>query len=155
MRILVMSDSHGWSNLLFDIIDRHNEVRDVFFLGDGLRDIEDVKYAFGDKNFYTVAGNCDFVFAESEGLTELGGKRIFFTHGHMYSVKAQQGFDSLRARADDLKAHIALFGHTHNPFYGFHNGLYLLNPGAVRDGKYALIDINDGKVFPALNEINR
>ena len=46
-----------------------------------------------------------------------GGKRVFFSHGHMYGVKV--GLEQFLEGARNVKADIALFGHTHRPMLDY------------------------------------
>ena len=59
MRILVISDSHGRSGEIEKAIESHPDIKHVFFLGDCVRDIEDITYIYPDRSFYISEGNCD------------------------------------------------------------------------------------------------
>jgi predicted phosphodiesterase len=48
---------------------------------------------------------------------------------------------------------VALFGHTHQPLLHREEGLILLNPGSVRDGNYAVLDITKTGIFPHLERL--
>ena len=61
MRILVLSDTHGDFRRLWEIVERHkDDTRLVLFLGDGLREFDDVQTLYPDLIFDCVAGNCDY-----------------------------------------------------------------------------------------------
>ena len=88
MRALVLSDTHRSLNrvvkLLYDI---GNELDLVIHLGDNTEDA-----AFIKENFklpvLNVAGNCDNDTAVADELIEdIGGKKVYMTHGHKYSIK--------------------------------------------------------------------
>ncbi|MGI6268940.1 MAG: metallophosphoesterase family protein [Candidatus Howiella sp.] len=146
MRILVVSDSHGRISALREVLELHG-ARDVIFLGDGLRDVEEMEALYPDRRFYKVAGNCDFGANEpTTGHLELAGRRIFYTHGHAYYVK--HGLGEFKAAARRAGADIALYGHTHEAFCTYEDGLYIMNPGAVSGGEtcYGLIDITPAGV---------
>jgi putative phosphoesterase len=75
----------------------------------------------------------------------LGGKRFFFTHGHVYDVK--YGLYRLDLAAREYQADIALFGHTHVPYEEYADGLYLFNPGSLgHGGTYGYVDVVGGGV---------
>ena len=94
-------------------------------------------------DFYMVKGNCDFGAQAPETiLTELGGVRLFLTHGHLFGVKT--GLTRLRLEADRVGAQIALFGHTHRPLLEEDGGVWYMNSGAARDGRYGVIEIKNG-----------
>ena len=43
MKWLVLSDSHGMRGSVYDILDSHPDAAGLFFLGDGLDDVEYVE----------------------------------------------------------------------------------------------------------------
>lgn len=153
MRLLVLSDSHGNCRAVRRALEAQSDVRHVVFLGDGLREIEDVADEEPGRVFYTVPGNCDF------GATALpvreetfGGMRVMFTHGHLHRVK--YGLEPLCVAAQARQAGLVLFGHTHQPLFRYEEGLYLVNPGSVgKDGRYAVVDIVSGGVMANLLQV--
>ncbi len=157
MRIVVFSDSHGSASQLEKIICEQENVNHFFFLGDVLADIEDLRYLYPDKSFYSVAGNCDYFSTTNyEAVTTLCNVKILFCHGHTLNVK--HGLTLLEARAINEGASLVLYGHTHCPAIDFKNNICFVNPGSVsrsRNGRnsYAVIDITDGKITPAIVEI--
>ena len=80
-RILVLSDSHGYSlsNLLMKA-ETLGRIDAVFHLGDGHRDMD--RYLAEFPSVYRVIGNCDFCGGDREVLVPLFGKRFLLTHGH-------------------------------------------------------------------------
>ncbi len=154
MRVVVVSDTHGRKNSLFDIINKHKDEAELFLhLGDGMGDVIAAKSRFKDINIIGVRGNCDFTQDKDfpiERLITVGHIKIFMTHGHEYYVKAR--LDNICYRACELGANIALFGHTHNKITGYQDGLYIMNPGSpsVSHGtghSYGTIDITDTGIF--------
>lgn len=150
MRILVLSDSHGMPSRILDAVEAHPEAEALIFLGDGERDLDTAEsYYHSLPNVIKVAGNCDF----SSDLpllrvVTLGGKKIYCTHGHTEHVK--YGTDELLLRARQENADIVLYGHTHTGVTCYDDGLYIMNPGSIRDGHYGMIDIVPGGIM--LNE---
>lgn len=150
MRVLVVSDVHGKLNLLREAIEAQPTARDVIFLGDGLRQVEDVMDLYPDRTFYTVPGNCDF---GAKGIPirqeTFGGKRFYFTHGHLHGVKS--GLYRLDLAAREAEADIALFGHTHMAYEEYADGLYLFNPGSLGyDYSYGYVDVVPGGIRTAV-----
>lgn len=151
MRILVLSDSHGRSFSLRNAILDQAEARNIIFLGDGVREMEKVADEFQDLKVYMVRGNCDYSCSEPEEmLTEIGGKRIFFTHGHKYSVKSGTGV--IASAAKRFGADICLYGHTHEPYTVYDDGLYIMNPGTASGARtglmsYGIIDITESGIM--------
>ena len=52
-----------------------------------------------------------------------------------------------------MGADIALFGHTHRPFLEEDGGVWYMNPGAARDGRYGVIEMKDGAFTCELKEL--
>ena len=140
MRILVVSDSHGDSFTLSRIIRNHPTAEVVIFLGDGESDIHRCGIHLIDKHVIKVRGNCDFYSELEENVTQvIEGKKFFITHGFLENVKF--GIDNLIYKGQSLGADIILYGHTHTPVSKYIDGVYVFNPGSVRDGNYGFIDI--------------
>ena len=150
MRILVLSDSHGMPSRILDAVEAHPEAEALIFLGDGERDLDTVESYYDSlPNVIKVAGNCDFSSSlPLLRVVTLGGKKIYCTHGHAEHVK--YGTDELLLRARQEGADIVLYGHTHTGVTCYDDGLYIMNPGSIRDGHYGMIDIVPGGIM--LNE---
>lgn len=148
-RVLVVSDSHGAVDMLDEILASQPQVRIVFHLGDGARDLDSIMHKYPNKYFHRVAGNCDFSsHLPNEVVDEVEGKRIFACHGHTLHVK--YGVTSLVNAAQSERADISLYGHTHVQGYSFEKGMLIFNPGSVREGKFGAIDIAENGILPVL-----
>lgn len=147
MRIVVISDSHKAMGNLFDIIEMHKADADLFiFLGDMDDDFDNVIDVYPMLKYYRVAGNNDWYSSyPEEQLIECSGKRIFFAHGHTYRVK--MGYENIIEKAKSVNADICLFGHTHVQYTNYDDGLYIMNPGSVRQYKYGMVDILDNGIL--------
>ena len=89
MKVLVLSDSHGAVHFLRRILETEPEAEIVFFLGDGLGDIEKVKPDYPDKKFITVKGNNDFYYQENrEAYKYIDGVTIMACHGDAFGVRS-------------------------------------------------------------------
>lgn len=156
MRILVISDSHGRVSEIEKAIDAQPDARHIFFLGDCVSDIEDLTYLYCDRNFHIVSGNCDYSsMLKSADTARIGGRVIYFTHGHTFGVKG--GLAGLRQRARQENADIVLYGHTHIASIEYADGVHFVNPGSLcsaRAGRtsYAVIDIEGTGVKPIIIE---
>lgn len=157
MKCLVFSDSHGSSYYMNRAIEMHPDAEVIFFLGDGLSDIERVSESYPEKAFLAVRGNNDYssVFRNSQVMKvdsiTLEGKKILFTHGDLYSVKYSRSF--LIGLGVREEADIVLFGHTHIPMECYVSDaarpLYLFNPGSISGASatYGVINICDAGVL--------
>lgn len=147
MRIIVTSDCHKRPNNLLDIIERHIETTDLFInLGDSKFALDNALLLYPDLKIERVRGNCDSdaPFPASRTIT-VDGKLILFTHGHPYYVK--HGYEIIEQKAKEIGADICLFGHTHIPYIAYKDNIHYMNPGAVRDGFYGIIDITPSGIM--------
>lgn len=138
MRVLVFSDSHGRVQPMLDAVSLYAP-RAVFHLGDVIRDGDRLREAFPQLPMFQVAGNCDLDPRgyPLEYTVELEGKTFFYLHGHTQHVKSSV-VPAVHA-AQSLGADVLLFGHTHRPLNQRYDGLLAVNPGAVLDGRCALL----------------
>lgn len=146
MQILIFSDSHGDKRRLREALLRHPAATVVCHLGDGVRDMEQVAQEFPDRTVFAVCGNCDpAIDLPFSRLEIFGDKRVFLTHGHLFHVKGGTG--AYRTAMQERGVDVALFGHTHRPFCEYADGLYLFNPGSLRDANYGLADFSDAGIL--------
>lgn len=157
MKIIVFSDSHGDLSNMVNVIEREQPDR-VFHLGDHLRDIQEIEWAYPDLPIDKVPGNCDW---RSSGPFEikltLEGCTMLLCHGHEYGVKT--GLGALAYHAREEKASIALFGHTHEPHISKRMGVTLCNPGSCGMGcapSYGVLTLENGtadfRIHPVFEE---
>lgn len=155
MRILVISDSHGRTNRIEEAISAHSEAKHVFFLGDCERDVEDLPFIYPDRIFHVISGNCDYSsMLKSSDSTTVNGVKIFFTHGHTFSVKSGSTHLFTKARTEGYD--LVLYGHTHVASCEYNDGIHVVNPGSIgqpRDASapsYALIDLEPSGIMPII-----
>lgn len=150
LKILVLSDSHRALGAIYDAAELE-QPDVVMHLGDHVSDARDLSYALDTTDFYEVRGNCDFGSQAPETiLTELCGVRFFLTHGHLFGVKAD--LTHLKAQAVQCGAQVVLFGHTHRPLLENDGGIWYMNPGAAKDGRYGVVEISAGRVSCRLGQ---
>lgn len=152
MQFLIISDSHGHADRINTAIERVGRIDGIFFLGDGVRDIDYVD-ARGVP-IYAVRGNCDILSGETdypeERLVTVGQKNIFMCHGHRYGVK--YSLDNLIYAAEEKNADIVIFGHTHKAFECrfipddykvLSKPVYFFNPGSLSgyDASFGVLNI--------------
>lgn len=151
MKLAVLSDTHGDEFAIRRFARRLPEdVACVAHLGDVTSDASLLARLI-TVPIYCVRGNCDMFSgsAPEERLEVLLGIRAFLCHGHRYQVKHTNAL--LVDRAAALGAQLALYGHTHRALCAWERGVLTLNPGSLRDGgRYALIEVEDGRMRPDL-----
>ncbi|WP_459480043.1 metallophosphoesterase [Clostridium saccharoperbutylacetonicum] len=158
MLIGVVSDTHRmlkYVNLAKEIT-KNADI--LIHLGDNIEDVEVLERGFNGK-VYAVAGNCDYSSKyPKEGVIEVYGKKIFFTHGDLYGVK--RTINNIYYKGKELGADIVLFGHTHEQMIEKDEELILMNPGSISlprfKGRYVgFIEIDeDGSIDTYLKEVN-
>ena len=155
LNFLIASDTHGNEYLLRRLLDANRPVDAILFLGDGLRELEEITAEGGYPPVFAVCGNCDSELSlyhrprEEELLLTFGGHRLLLLHGHTASVKLS--LCGLFSRARTYGADIVLFGHTHDPEEGYRSEdgpLWYFNPGSLGrpyDGRphFGRLSIND------------
>lgn len=147
MRILAVSDTHGDRWALQRALLAQPKAEVVLHLGDGEQEAEEVRNSFPEKQFHMVRGNCDWGSSlPAHLLLEFGGRKIYMTHGYAENVK--YGMDQAIDAAQEKKADILLFGHTHESLTDYVNGLYIMNPGSLHGsmGTYGYIDITSAGI---------
>ncbi len=152
-RIAVISDSHGGTvrlSMFAELV--HKEHFDaIIHLGDGQGDAKWLKKNV-DVPIHFVAGNCDWHSdAPREARLSFDGIRILAVHGDKYDVKFD--LSTLSYYAEDISAQLALYGHTHRAFAGYVGCILMVNPGALKDGRYAVVEIQNGQIIPYLKEL--
>ncbi|MCQ2460936.1 MAG: YfcE family phosphodiesterase [Clostridia bacterium] len=155
MKILVLSDSHGKYQYIFDIIYENADSDVIIHLGDGVSDVDEAAREVADMRhlktlqIIKVRGNCDIFTSEPvTSFDNIGGHKFYCTHGYTVngsasSVKARLGVDALCEDARKQGRDVVLFGHTHKAIYEDRDGVHLFNPGAVLKGQFGIITIDD------------
>ena len=154
MRILVLSDSHGDAASCRLAAQKHPEAEVIIHLGDGEEDINISDGLWEGKNIFRVRGNSyrsDILgFPESLNL-RLGGRKVYISHGYRENVKF--GIGGILKRAGETGAEIALYGHTHVPHKSYENGIYIMNPGSIRQSSYGCADITEAGIVLLLMKL--
>ncbi|MDE5613047.1 MAG: metallophosphoesterase [Treponemataceae bacterium] len=150
-RLLVLSDSHGNTNIVRAIVGTFGADCDALcFCGDGARDMLSVFATFvskaekaslippvvalargnGDAESYVVQSQdaqVTYRVPKSQELTA-ADKNVLLAHGHQHDV--YYGTEAFFHAAKRERADVALFGHTHIPYAAHQDGILLLNPGS-------------------------
>ena len=157
MRIIVMSDTHRDFFAIQELVQKHQDAEIFIHLGDGASEFSQIVTLYPNHKFLNVRGNCDFeVEATLAGCFSCGIAKIFYTHGHMYSVKYD--LDGLLDAAKEVGANVVLFGHTHVPLCTYRDGIHLMNPGSLgmhrgNTPSYGVIDITEKEIVCFVNEL--
>ena len=154
-KLMVLSDSHRASEKIARAAEIYKQggFDAAVHLGDVFPDARKFAALTGCTPL-CVRGNCDGPFADApdERIETLAGAKLLLAHGDRYGVKSS--LTRLSYRAEELGCALALFGHTHRAFCGYVGAALLVNPGALRDGNYAEIALEAGKIVPRLLCLN-
>lgn len=161
MKILVVSDSHGNSGILYKIADK--EKPDMFIhLGDLEDSRQTVETRIGSPKVPCVfiKGNCDYYSSDDlqeRAVFSLKGHRFLCVHGHVQSVNYR--LDSLVYTAAENNCDIVLYGHSHIPKDEFvdvpfgNKKIHVMNPGSIAiprggsDRSYLIINMKDDGAY--------
>lgn len=155
-KLVIVSDSHNSPRALKCILKAEPDAAALIFLGDGLKDVDLALTERPQLRTYAVAGNCDFGALEpQDGLAAFEKVIVYYTHGHMYSVKYE--LDSLTRAAQNRGAEVALFGHSHIPHNELRDGVLLFNPGSCSrnmngSNTYGVLLLENGRVVEAAHK---
>lgn len=162
MRIGLISDTHEILDTAFKAIEAMGPLDLLVHAGDHYRDAAKIASAVNIP-VHAVVGNCDSrTEGPEEKVLDIDGVILYITHGHRYNVKIS--IYSLFSRAVELRADVAVYGHTHVAGYGrtrvagYENesGLLIINPGSVSkprgDGRcsYGILEIGGGIIRPEI-----
>lgn len=150
MKIGVIADTHIPTTvqaLPESVFELFQEVELILHAGDivelsvleELGKLAPVEAVFGNMDSPEVRSNLP-----EKKILELGKFRVGMIHGK-YHLSEQQ--DRICEQFDDVD--LIIFGHSHRPFWGRVNGVYLLNPGSATDyihtseNSVALLELGD------------
>ena len=129
MRAVILSDSHGNTDMCDNAISAAGKVDFIIHLGDIARDCDYIESVYAPVPCISVAGNNDFFCGDArERVFDFDGHKLFLCHGHTRGVQREKG--ALIRAAKERGCEAALFGHTHIPFLEREDGILLLNPGS-------------------------
>ena len=149
MKILVVSDNHGYFKELQQVIEKETPFDMLLHCGDICGELHMALDYNAPFTVHAVQGNCDRpgVFPPCE-VIDVPSHRILLEHGHMLGIKI--GYDRIVKKAKENGCDIALYGHSHVPGIEEQDGVYLLNPGSVVEPRtedarpsYGIIEIDD------------
>ncbi|SEQ13604.1 hypothetical protein SAMN05216232_1663 [Virgibacillus subterraneus] len=141
--VLIVSDSHGSTNELKEIKERH-ALKYMIHCGDSELDMDAPELT----GFIKVAGNCDFDSRyplEQTSLIE--GLRFYIAHGHHHHVKSN--LMTITYRAEEEDAQVVCYGHTHIAMAEKVGNQLVINPGSIllprvrADKTYAILKWDD------------
>lgn len=143
-KVLILSDTHGLTEEIQILKDRHNQIRHIIHCGDSELAIDAPEL----EGIIQVAGNCDYgqAFPREKEL-HIGGLNFLVTHGHHHRVK--EHLQSLSYYVEDRDVDLVLYGHNHIASAQKIGHQLFINPGSLRyprnrvEKTYAIISWED------------
>lgn len=126
MKILVFGDAHGDTDAVRRVLEWQSDAEYKLSVGD-LEIEEDILL---ENDVIHVVGNSrhDTGFAKENSL-DIGGKKLFMTHGHLYKV--HRNLKQLLKHCQAEGCDIVLYGHSHIASYDEIFGIVFINPGSL------------------------
>ncbi len=129
MKVLIISDTHGRTHNITNILKRIGPVDLLIHLGD-LGCSEKYMEEIAGCRTEIVSGNNDFNSnLPKVKLINIGKYTVMLTHGHRYGVN--YGFNEIMESAKSNQADMVMFGHTHIPLIDLSRDIWLINPGSL------------------------
>ncbi|GAB4073263.1 metallophosphoesterase [Barrientosiimonas marina] len=123
--VLIVSDSHGSTEELKTIVQRHRPDYQIH-CGDSELEMDDPAL----KGFIKVGGNCDIdARYPEEQVSTIEDITFFIAHGHLHEVKTNP--IAIAYRAEEEHAQVVCFGHTHMAGAEKIGNQILINPGSI------------------------
>lgn len=148
MKVLVISDTHGYEGDVLRILYREGNVDLLIHCGDVEGGQWKIQEMAGCPCYFVKGNNDYFSDLPNDVLVRIGNYQALVTHGHLYGIS--MGKMRLEAEARKRGAQIVMFGHTHYPYLEEKSGLVMLNPGSVtyprqpgRQGSYLIIEVKE------------
>lgn len=127
---ILISDNHTEQGILYDVIQRNDDIDVAIHLGDSEFSFDDTELSY----FHKVKGNTDF-YPEfpNEAVVEKNGIRAFCTHGHLYNVNRSRMHLAEQAKANQCQ--FAFYGHTHVAKHEVIGDVHVINPGSISQSR--------------------
>lgn len=149
MKVLILSDTHGYNETMYEVIDREAPFDMLIHCGD-LEGAYDELRTKVNCTLHVVAGNNDYdPDMDRVRVFDIGKYKAVLTHGHRYRLYSD--LSPLFYLAVENHADFVFFGHTHVPMIKEEGPVTLINPGSLtyprqhgRKPSYIVGTIEDG-----------
>lgn len=146
----MVSDTHGYNEKLWDIIEKEEPFDMMVHCGDLECDPSYIRNKV-DCTLHMVAGNNDYNPDMDRVRTfNIGKYKAVLTHGHRQHIYSS--LDGLYYLGMENQADIVFFGHIHIPVVRQEGPVMLVNPGSLtyprqsgRQPSYAVMTVEEGK----------
>ena len=129
MKVLILSDTHGYNDTMYEVIDREAPFDMLIHCGD-LEGAYDELRTKVNCTLHVVAGNNDYdPDMDRVRVFGIGKYKAVLTHGHRYRLYSD--LSPLFYLAVENHADFVFFGHTHVPMIKEEGPVTLINPGSL------------------------
>lgn len=150
MKVLILSDTHGYNDVMWEVIRKESPVDMVIHCGDLETPYEHVRSRI-NATFHVVAGNNDYdSHLDRVSTFNIGKYKALLTHGHRYHLYSD--LSALYYLGVENQADYVFFGHVHVPVYKEEGPVTLVNPGSLtyprqqgRVPTYMIMTVEEGK----------
>ncbi len=150
MKILIVSDTHGYEGNMWRVI-RSEEPVDMFIHCGDIEHMPTELKEYFSCPVHVVKGNNDYMLKLPEvDKFEIAGRSVLVTHGHHYNIYRNQ--DAMFFLGEENHADIVMFGHIHVPVVAYSRGITIVNPGSLSlprqpDARpsYIIMTVEEGK----------
>ncbi len=147
-KLLIISDSHGYDDLLLKVL-RKEDYDISVFAGDYTTNLNFMKSHFD----YFVDGNNDYAHKDVE-IFEIEQLKFVLVHSHQFfSFDKEVYFKRMREFAKKYNANVLIYGHTHYQIIDSEIEPILVNPGSIalprgpkQKGSYVVATIDKNKI---------
>ena len=159
MKILIVSDTHGYNENLVRAIEIEKPFDKMIHLGD-FEDEQNIRRLV-NCGIIMVPGNNDYsIELDKSRVVKIHDYTVFITHGNIYAVN--YGYNRVVYAGMEKGANIVMFGHTHVPIIDEFDGVTVINPGSLtyprqegRKPTYVVMNVDDnGLAHFELRELN-
>lgn len=129
MKVLIVSDTHGRDEYLFQTLEKVRPIDLLIHLGD-FEGSENYIKSIAACPVEMISGNNDFFNGlPEERIIKIGNYNVMITHGHRYGV--YYNTHKIKEAAKTRQADIVMFGHTHIPMIDVKGSIWAINPGSI------------------------
>lgn len=150
MKVLIISDTHGYNEVMWEVIKKEEPFDMMIHCGDIESDPMEIRSKV-DGTLHMVAGNNDHYYELDRVRTfNIGKYKALLTHGHRQHIYAD--YTSIYYLGLENQVDYVFFGHTHVPVVRKEGPITLVNPGSLtyprqagRIPTYMVMTVEDGK----------
>lgn len=142
MKIVLVSDTHGYNDILYSLQERYSD--SSLFIHCGDLEEDPLNYP----GWLIVRGNNDYWGDFKDHLIlRAGGHRILVFHSQFCGYFHRN--EALKKEAQKYDCDIVFYGHTHVSAFDQEDGITLINPGSLRyprqgqSPRFAIVEINE------------